>query len=134
MTILFTDLAQKLRWQLTDGSEFLWRCWGDTCRYADFRWCGWHISAIFNTNTGEVCEINGEPEFGWQTDRKPWRWIADDRVDAYLAECKRRGIGPWVAWDDVEYQRLHTEGDVWQFFADTENQVWNKITENTDEE
>ena len=133
MTVLFTDLAQKLRWNFTDGSEFLWRCWGDTCRYADFRWCGWHISAIFNTNTGEVCEINGEPEYGWQTDRKPWRWIADDRVDAYLAECKRRDIGPWVAWDDVEYQHLPTERDVWQFFADTENQVWNKITENTDE-
>ena len=113
MSVLLPELATKLNWHFTSGSEFLWRCWGDSCRFADFSYRGWFVSAIFDTDTAEVLEINAHLENNREDTQQPWRWVADHALEAYLEEHVARGIDPWLAWDDVACRRLETKQELW---------------------
>ena len=108
-----TDLAKKLRWQITDGSKYEWKSYGLNCRHFDFRdedntWC---IEVVADVLTTEVIEVSGHGRLYSLVDT-PWKWIDADYLPGYLDECKTRKLRPYVAWDDVNYHMIESSDDV----------------------
>jgi hypothetical protein len=98
--------------RITDGSEYLWHCYGDNVRSIDYTSkyaCGY---VVFDTDTQTVYEVSVSPVVGsWNVEPKPYRYINIEYQEAYKQEATNRGIDPNVAWDDVMWVDLETEED-----------------------
>jgi len=121
MSISFPELAARLNWQFTEGSEFLWKCWGPNCRYCDFEIDNQQISAIFDTKTLWVNKISGYYHRDNTGVQQPWCWIEPAVKDAYLAECKQRRIDPWTAWDNIKFEQIDDDEFVWNRIEESQN-------------
>ena len=98
--------------RITDGSEYLWHCYGDNVRSIDYTStyaCGY---VVFDTDTQTVYEVSVSPVVGsWDVEPKPYRYINPEHQEAYKQEATNRGIDPNVAWDDIKWVDLETEED-----------------------
>jgi hypothetical protein len=98
--------------RITDGSEYLWHCYGDNVRSIDYtskHACGY---VVFDTETQTVYEVSVSPVAGsWNVEPKPYRYINPDYQAAYKQEATNRGIDPNEAWDDIKWVDLETEED-----------------------
>lgn len=91
-----------------NGSEFLWRCYGDNVRYMDYESEHGTASVICDSKTQRVFECTVDAK---NRDISPYRWIDPEFKDAYEAECKERGVLPNVFCDGIKYIDLETESD-----------------------
>ena len=98
--------------RITDGSEYLWHCYGDNVRSIDYTStyaCGY---VVFDTDTQTVYEVSVSPVAGsWDVEPKPYRYINIEYQDAYKQEATNRGIDADQAWDDIKWVDLETEED-----------------------
>lgn len=98
--------------KITDGSEYLWHCYGDNVRSIDYTStyaCGY---VVFDTETHEVFEVSVSPVAGaWAIEPKPYRYINPEYRMSYETEAEDRNVDPNVAWDDVKWVDLETEED-----------------------
>ena len=98
--------------RITDGSEYLWHCYGNNVRSIDYTSkyaCGY---VVFDTETHTVYEVSVSPVAGsWDVEPKPYRYINPDYQAAYKQEATSRGIDPSEAWDDIKWVDLETEED-----------------------
>ena len=98
--------------RITDGSEYLWHCYGNNVRSIDYTStyaCGY---VVFDTDTQTVYEVSVSPVAGsWDVEPKPYRYINPDYQAAYKQEATSRGIDPSEAWDDIKWVDLETEED-----------------------
>ena len=98
--------------KITDGSEYLWHCYGDNVRSIDYTStyaCGY---VVFDTDTQTVYEVSVSPVQGaWPIEPKPYRYINPDYHGAHDDEAKSRGIDPNEAWDNIKWVDLETEED-----------------------
>ena len=98
--------------KITDGSEYLWLCYGPDVRSIDYTSkyaCGY---VVFDTETHEVYELSVSPvQAAWAIEPKPYRYINPDYREAYDDEAKSRGIDPNEAWDNIKWVDLETEED-----------------------
>ena len=98
--------------RITDGSEYLWHCYGDNVRSIDYTStyaCGY---VVFDTDTQTVYEVSVSPVAGsWDVEPKPYRYINIEYQEAYKQEATSRGIDPNEAWDDIKWVDLETEED-----------------------
>ena len=98
--------------KITDGSEYLWNCYGDNIRTIDYtskHACGY---VVFDTETHEVFEVSVSPVAGaWDIEPKPYRYINPEYRMSYETEAEDRHVDPNVAWDDVKWVDLETEED-----------------------
>jgi hypothetical protein len=112
--ITITYIASKLGWRVYDGSQFSWHCYGENCRYIDFK-CRdddchtWGVSVIFDTATLHIREITGHGSIWSLTENDPWKWHDPQFREAYLEECESRKIMPDVAYDHVTYHVVADE-------------------------
>jgi hypothetical protein len=110
MKLLKILKACKLR--IGEGSEFLWKCYPDAyC--VDFysknkKPMG---SVTYNTNTSKVYEVIVESNV-YEDNSIPYRWIDPEFRTAYNEECKKRGVDPNVAWDDVKFVDVTSTKDI----------------------
>ena len=107
-----SEVNNLFQHKITDGSEYLWNCYGDTVRTIDYtskHACGY---VVFDTETHEVFEVSVSPVAGaWDIEPKPYRYINPEHQEAYTQEATSRGINPNEAWDDVMWVDLETEED-----------------------
>ena len=98
--------------RITDGSEYLWHCYGDNVRSIDYTStyaCGY---VVFDTDTQTVYEVSVSPAAGsWDVEPKPYRYINIEYQEAYKQEATSRGIDPNEAWDDIKWVDLETKED-----------------------
>ena len=113
MTLLEIITATGAR--VSDGSDYLWNCYGPNSRYIDFvdvassDYC----SVVFDCRTQTVYEVNLHVPGQDQA----FKWINPDFESAYVAECAERGIESNVAWDSVKYTMI-TEDLVMSYTKD----------------
>lgn len=120
--LTLADVGPILGWQIDDGSEFLWKCYGPAARFLDFQDDGdepsWQVTLVFDTTTTRVLEVSAYREDDlkpWQ----PWRWIDPEYRSAHLEECEDRSISPNTAWDDVLYNEIEDTSTVLSILENT---------------
>lgn len=107
-----SEVNNTFQHKITDGSEYLWNCYGDNVRTIDYtskHACGY---VVFDTETHEVFEVSVSPVAGaWDIEPKPYRYINPEHRMSYETEAEDRHVDPNVAWDDVKWVDLETEED-----------------------
>lgn len=108
--IALKDWMNCVNYRITEGSEYGWKCYGNTVYTLD-SWDQSHTGVsshvVFDTTTQEVYEAT---VVNYSTD-KSYRFINPEYVDAYRAECTSRGIDFSTAWDDVNHIDLELSED-----------------------
>ena len=98
------------KYNITDSSEYMWKCYGDKARFLDCGFGGlekWTASIIFDTVTKvvyqvEVCDTENE---------RAYRMLNKVYADAYFAEAAERGVNADQSWDDVDFVDLEEDED-----------------------
>ena len=107
-----SEINNTFQHRITDGSEYLWHCYGNNVRSIDYTSeyaCGY---VIFDTETQTVYEVSVSPVVGsWDVEPKPYRYIDPDYRVSHDAEAKDRHVDANQAWDDVMWVDLETEED-----------------------
>lgn len=107
-----SEINNTFQHKITDGSEYLWNCYGNNVRTIDYTSkyaCGY---VVFDTETHEVFEVSVSPVAGaWDIEPKPYRYINPEHRMSYETEAEDRHVDPNVAWDDVKWVDLETEED-----------------------
>lgn len=94
--------------KITGGSDSLWQCYPNG-RYIDYASEYAEISAVFNSQTGQVYEIECYPLV---TSGEFYRWVDPIVNQAVLDEYSTRGLDPSKAIDDDKWVDLETEEDI----------------------
>jgi len=97
-TMELSLLMSAFDYKITDGSEYLWKCYPDA-RFLNFESEYAYVSVVHCTTANVVYEVTIENK----NDASPHRWINPDFIDAHDAESNERNINPAIAWDDVRY-------------------------------
>lgn len=103
------DIIPMLKWRVSGGAKYMWKCYGNDCRITDFGDYNdtYHVSAVYDVETARIVELTGYGSlFTLTSDDLPWRWIDPDFVIAYETECKNKNINSSIAWDDVRYNDI----------------------------
>ena len=107
--ITIKDFMEVVDYQITEGSEYQWTCWGDNAYTLD-SWNGdqngHNVSIIFDTKTQLVYMASA---YDYRNQRA-YRWLNPKFIAAYKAECSTRGCDD-NAWDDVAYSDLEVAAD-----------------------
>lgn len=80
-----------INFRIGDGSQFLWKCFGDNARFIDYDPLGhenFHISAVYDTKTLEIYSL----EFSDYTADVDYRWFHPDYLIAYQDEERKMNI------------------------------------------
>lgn len=106
-----SDLNETFDHRISGGDNYLWDCWPNA-RFIEYKSDYAYVSAVFNTETQEVYEVNiSTDDATWTPNISPYRWLNPDFKDEYLAEAKSRKIDPNTAWDDTKWCDLETVDD-----------------------
>lgn len=108
--ITLKDFMEAINYKITEGSDYLWSCYGSN----SYRLDGTGIdiddspaSIIFDTETQVVYEVT---VYDYQYDRA-YRMINPDYVKKVKKEAKKRQVDFNQAWDDINYTDLEVEED-----------------------
>jgi len=105
--LTLADVNEALNHQITEGSEYQWKCYGPNARFLDYTISGLNVTAgvIYDTQTQEVYEANlcnGPADLAY-------RWSNPDFQKAHRKEAKKRGVDADQAWDDVRFQDVDVD-------------------------
>jgi hypothetical protein len=108
--ITLKDFMETVDYKITEGSEYLWQCFGPNAYRLD-SWNqdqnGHSVSITFDTRTHLVYEANA---YDYSRNRA-YRLINPDYKAAHDGEANDRGVLGNQAWDDVNYIDLETDED-----------------------
>lgn len=90
------------KYNVSGGSEYLWRCFGPDVRYLDFNVPGInkHYGLLFDTKTQTVYRASVGDE------HSNYCIIHPEYIEAYEYECASRGVEPYTAYDEECYTNL----------------------------
>jgi len=111
------DFMETVSYRVTEGSEYLWKCFGPNAYRLD-SWSGvWNnategytISIVFDTINQTVYEVEA---FDYLSNRA-YRWQNPEYKLAHDTEACEREIDAREAWDDVRFVDLEVEADFWE--------------------
>lgn len=107
--ITFKDFLEISGYRITQGSPYLWQCFGDGAWHLEsFEDDRYTLSVVMDTETQKVYVAEAHD---YQRDRS-MRWIDPEHEDLYRAEAERRGIDADQSWDDVRFRDL--DPDTWR--------------------
>jgi purine-nucleoside phosphorylase len=106
-----SQINEAMNHRITSGSEYNWQCFPDA-RFLDYESDFAHVSVLYSTvdQTVYQAEVSVKRE-AWDEDKKPYRWLNPDYVDAFYKESKKRKVDTAIAWDDVTWIDLEMEED-----------------------
>ena len=103
------NFLEAIEYEITGSEKFTWDCYGPDARYFDFEIdLNTSISAIFSIKTQQVFEVQVVNAF-W---KKAFSWQDPQYVEQYIAECNRRNVAPFQAFDDVQYSLVTDEEEI----------------------
>lgn len=112
----FIDVIDCAGARIAGASDYQWECYGPNAHILDFADVDNNVysNCIYDKKTYEVYEIVVEVPKHPQV----YRWINENYRKAYFAEVESRGIDSQIAWDDVNYINVDTEGLILEYLLD----------------
>lgn len=108
--ITLKDFMETVDYKITEGSEYMWQCYGDHSYQLD-SWNqdqdGHSVSIVFDTRTHVIYEAS---VYDYKRNRA-YRLINSDFKLGYDDEAQSRDIDADQAWDDVKYIDLDVDED-----------------------
>jgi len=108
--ITLKDFMETVDYKITEGSEYMWQCYGDHAYRID-SWNqdqnGHSVSIVFDTRTHVIYEASA---YDYKRGRA-YRLINPDFKFGHDDEAQSRGIEGDQAWDDVKYIDLDVDQD-----------------------
>ena len=108
--ITIEQFLKAVDYQINDGSQFQWECFGANARYLDAQKNGPNgpsASIVFDTEDQTVYQTM---VYDYPAGRAYRLMGAVEYLQDYLSEAKSRGVAD-QAWDDVKYTDLETAED-----------------------
>jgi hypothetical protein len=109
--ITIKDFMEVVDYRITEGADFLWKCFGPNVYCLD-SWNGSHeghsIGIAFDTKNQTVYRFEAHD----YSKNKSYRWVHPDWVEIYANEAKNRGVDHSEAWDEVKYTELELAEDI----------------------
>jgi hypothetical protein len=96
------NIIQQCGARVCGGSEYQWKCYGDRARFMEFADVAGNEYAqiVHDAVTHTVYEfaifVPGQEQ--------AFIWYNSEYHERYLNECTERGIEPYMAWDNLNYQ------------------------------
>ena len=110
--ITLKEYLEAINFQITGGSEYQWRCYGDNARYldsADNEGLGdYSISAIFDSVDQTVYAIE---LWDYKNDRE-YRWINPMFVSAHMDACTQHEVDCYESCDGRNFIDLDLASDI----------------------
>jgi hypothetical protein len=107
--ITLKDFFETIDYKITEGSEYLWDCFGDHA-YSLSYWSGDQdgesLNVIFDTQNQTVYQA----EVHDYSNSLSYRWTHPDYVDAYKQECSNNDVND-IAYDGVVYTEIEVADD-----------------------
>lgn len=91
-------------YKITDGSEFLWKCFGDHARSIELSNDNVVGLVVFSKLTQEIFQA----EVYNETAAIAYRWMSPVNRDAYRSECTTRNVSFSEAWDGCDFIDVET--------------------------
>ena len=117
--ITLKEYLEAIDFKITGGSEFQWKCYGDTARYldcADNEGLGtYSISAIFDTEDQTVYAVE---LWDYENDRE-YRWINPAYVKDHMQACITHNVDVYESCDGRNFIDLDVGGDILDKIAKT---------------
>lgn len=104
------QFLKAVNYRITEGSEYLWKCYGPNCRSID-SWDGNHDSKSFSCYYDTLNQVVYEAQAHDYKNNRSYRWQNPDFKQAHADEAKQRGVDVNQAWDDVKYIDLELRED-----------------------
>jgi hypothetical protein len=108
--ITLKDFMETVDYRITEGSEYMWECYGDHAYRLD-SWNqdqnGHSVSIVFDTRTHVIYEASA---YDYKRNRA-YRLINPDFKVAHDDEAQSRDVDADQAWDDVKYTDLDVDED-----------------------
>jgi len=108
--ITLKDFMETIDYKITEGSNYMWRCYGPNAYGLDF-WNqeqdGHSVSIVFDTRTHLVYEASACD----YSRNRAYRLINPDYKQAHSNEASEKNVLENQAWDDVNYIDLETDED-----------------------
>jgi hypothetical protein len=110
--ITIKDFTECIQYKITEGSEYLWKCYGKN-PYSLTYWNSGTgddvtIFIVFDTKTQQVFEMQA-----WDgLNRKEYRWIHPGYIEGYAAEAKSRNVDYKQSFDNHKFIDLEVSEDM----------------------
>ncbi len=107
--ITLKEFLEVVDYQITEGWQYQWACWGDNAYALDHHDPDRSVNSftiIFDKKNKTVYSVEAHD---YQNDRS-YRLLNPLFAQAYHDECKEKGV-PDMAWDDVPYTDLEVAED-----------------------
>jgi hypothetical protein len=108
--ITLKDFMETVDYKITEGSEYMWQCYGDHAYRID-SWNqdqdGHSVSIVFDTRTHVIYEASA---YDYKRGRA-YRLINSDFKFGHDDEAQSRGVEVNQAWDEVAYTDLDVDED-----------------------
>lgn len=113
---LFQEMIVAADYKISEGSEYLWKCYGPNARFLDFKSEEFEIEAdmVFDSKNQTVysaCLFLKD---------KCYRWMNPDFIKAFKEESYDKNIDPRMAYEGTNFN----ECDVWSDFTEKVNQAF----------
>lgn len=109
--ITLRDFMEVTDYKITEGSDFLWDCYGPSVRRLD-SWnqdqAGHTVNIVFDTTTQEVYEM-GVCDY---KNERAYRWMNPAYIKAYQDEAENKSVLANQAWDEVNFIDLDVAEDL----------------------
>jgi len=111
MKITLKDFLECIKYRITEGSDYCWNCYGPDAYQLD----SWNnltnkntVNVVFDKQTQEVYQTEA-----WDyVNRRTYRWINPDYLDAIKKECKDRNIKFKESIDNEKFIDLDSVADM----------------------
>lgn len=108
--ITLKDYMECISYRITEGSEYLWHCYGPNAYSLDSgsSYGENTVSVVFDKTTQVVYQIEA-----WDfANRRTYRWINPDYIDAIKAESKKRNIKFEQSIDNEKFIDIDSVKDI----------------------
>jgi len=109
--ITLRDFMEVTDYKITEGSDFLWDCYGPSVHRLD-SWNqdqeGHTVNIVFDTTTQEVYEM-GVCDY---KNERAYRWMNPAYIEAYQDEAENKSVLANQAWDEVNFIDLDVAEDL----------------------
>ena len=109
--ITIKDFMECVDYRITEGSDYLWKCFGPNAHSLDC-WNGDHdgfsIGIVFDTKTTTVYKFEAHD----YAKENSYRWIHPEFREAHDNESKTRGVNLKEAYDHVNFVDIDLADDI----------------------
>lgn len=100
---------RAIEFKITDGDNFLWKCFGPNARFLESLDGDFHVSAVFDTVTRRIYEASISSTYSGDIG---YRWIDMDYIEAYKEEAASRNVDWMQLCDDKRWAMTDDFDDI----------------------